>query len=200
MIPHTGEKQFLSVFRLQLNCCGWRKWSAIWVFAMFQICAVAQTAPISSRKMAHQIQRFAEQSFTCLLNQDFDEYLNFVYPSLVAETAEMLNWAKQMQANSIEEGFPLPQRKVKVGKPGPILQYQNELQCVLPVEATIYRNKGPMKATFGVICVSMDGGGRWYILEPGRNGLEELRQKCPNVSPELRLIVPTEYQPVDGKK
>jgi hypothetical protein len=188
MIYQRIEKQYLGSFVLIWGLGFWRNSLILFMLIAFTNGALAQNEPVSKHKMGPRVRSLARESLNCLLQQDFDGYMKFVYPTMLAKTAEVLNPVKNMQAMAKEEGFPLERRKVSVGKPGRILQYQNELQCVLPVKVTICRKTGPMRVKMGMIAVSMDGGNRWYFMSSNRTDIDALRREYPNLSPDLRLI------------
>lgn len=84
--------------------------------------------------------------------------------------------------------------KITYGNPGKVVKFRKEMQTTLPQTTEITSPFGDLVLRSTLIAISRDNGQKWYFYDTSLGKAEELKNKLPNLSPEL--VVPPATEPV----
>jgi len=129
-----------------------------------------------------------------IVNQDFNNYIRFMDPRIIALAGGKDQLRQDMDSAVVSmrrDGRSI--KEILVGNPGQIILFQNELQCILPQTTIITTPLGQLEAETTLIAISMDKGQNWYFIDTNIYKEDRLRAILPDLSPSL--VIPPESQP-----
>jgi len=129
-----------------------------------------------------------------LIKNDFVAFAEFVHPSIIAYTGgrEKLKANIDSAASAMKQ-FGVEFKKILIGNPGPIIDYKNQLQSVVPQTTTMQTVVGELEVETSLIAISMDKGKRWYFIDTNVYKADNLKKVLPDLSPTLQI--PPQKQP-----
>jgi hypothetical protein len=83
--------------------------------------------------------------------------------------------------------------KITYGNPGRIVKYKNELQTTIPQTTAVTSSIADVEFSGTLVAVSRDKGKNWYFYDTSMGRSEKLKDKLPNLSPEI--VIPPMTQP-----
>jgi hypothetical protein len=83
--------------------------------------------------------------------------------------------------------------KITYGNPGKLVKFRKELQTTLPQTTEITSPFGDLVLSSTLVAISRDNGRKWYFYDTSMGKAEELKNKLPNLSPDL--VIPPAAEP-----
>src|SRR6187397_726119 len=96
------------------------------VFFCFSVVLFAQTQSVVIKTQAMEMAR-------ALLKKDYSTFAHYIHPDILKKAGGQEKLVEKMDTiNAKSKEFGAEIKKVVIGNPGPIINYKNELQCVVP--------------------------------------------------------------------
>ncbi|MBS1599679.1 MAG: hypothetical protein JST75_15745 [Bacteroidetes bacterium] len=129
-----------------------------------------------------------------LIKNDFIAFSEFVHPSIITYTGgkEKLKANIDSAASAMKQ-FGVQFKKILVGNPGPIINYKDQLQSIVPQTTTMQTMMGELEVETSLIAVSMDKGKKWYFIDTNVYKADKIKTALPDLSPQL--VIPPQKQP-----
>lgn len=139
------------------------------------------------------IKEQADRMQEYLLKADFERYAGCMHPIFVKDMGGLqatAQYFEQVEKNLQKEGYLFKQHQV--GEFSPIIHHENQFQGVLTIFLT-YQIMGQQMLTHTHwLVVSEDHGNQWQFLEVTGQKINHVREKLPNVSPDLFIPEPVD--------
>jgi len=129
-----------------------------------------------------------------LIKNDLVAFAEFMHPSVIAYAGgrEKLKANTDSAAAAMKQ-FGVQFKKILIGNPGPIIEYKDQLQSVVPQTTTMQTALGELEVETSLIAVSMDKGKKWYFIDTNIYKADKLKSALPDLSPAL--LIPPQKQP-----
>ena len=89
--------------------------------------------------------------------------------------------------------FGVEFKKIIIGDPGPIVSFQNQLQCVVPQTTTLQTLLGQVEAETSLVAISADKGKKWWFVDTNIYKADKLKKILPELS--AALVIPPQKEP-----
>ncbi|RYD86238.1 MAG: hypothetical protein EOP50_22735 [Sphingobacteriales bacterium] len=148
----------------------------------------------SAQNLATSIKVQAMEMGSALMKNDFDAFVPFMHPSIVAYAGgkEQMK-AKMDSAYAMSKRFNVSFKRYWIGDPKKIVTYKNQLQAVLPQSTTLKMVLGEVSIESSFIVISADGGKHWWFIDTNVYHADKLKDILPDLSPEL--VIPPRSKP-----
>ena len=150
--------------------------------------------PAFSQNLETTIKIQAMDMARALIKNDFVAFAEFMPPGIIEYTGgrEKLKSNIDSAASAMKQ-FGVQFKKILIGNPGPIITYNNQLQCVVPQTTTMQTIMGDLETETSLIAISMDKGKKWYFVDTNVYKEDKLKSALPGLSPAL--VIPPQKQP-----
>jgi hypothetical protein len=148
----------------------------------------------SSQNLQTNIKIQAMDMARALIKNDFTAFAEFVHPNVITLTGgrEKLKTNIDSAASAMKQ-FGVQFKKILIGNPGPIIDYKNQLQSVVPQTTTMQTMMGEMEVETSLIAISMDKGKKWYFIDTNIYKADKIKTVLPDLSPSL--VIPPQKEP-----
>jgi len=152
------------------------------------------SAPVFSQNIQTTIKIQAMDMARALIKNDFNSFVGFMYPKIV-EYAGGREKLKQNMDSASEAmiKFGVEFKKIIIGDPGPIVSFQNQLQCVVPQTTTLQTLLGQVEAETSLVAISADKGKKWWFVDTNIYKADKLKKILPELS--AALVIPPQKEP-----
>ncbi len=129
-----------------------------------------------------------------LIRNDFNAFSKYIHPAILEMAGGREKLKNDMDsANSAMKQFGVQFKKILIGNPGPVISYQNQLQCVVPENTDMLTPLGELNLETSLIAISGDQGKNWYFIDTNVYKVDRLKKVLPGLSPNLEI--PPQKQP-----
>ena len=134
-----------------------------------------------------------------LEKSDIRGYVEFVHPAVLDMMGGKEQYIGQLENSRKDmKKLGISYLTVKSGTPSAIIQYGNELQCVVPQVVEIKTTAGVLRNESSLIAVSSDEGQTWLFIDTGGKDLQGVKEYFPKLSDEL--IIPPSSQTMEDEQ
>jgi hypothetical protein len=129
-----------------------------------------------------------------LVKNDFARFSKYLPPAIIeyAGGSDKLKMNMDSASRAMKQ-FAISFKRILIGNPGPIINYKDQLQCVVPQTSTMETPLAELEVTSSLIAISTDQGKNWYFIDTNVYKADKVKKVLPGLSPELR--VPTQQAP-----
>lgn len=129
-----------------------------------------------------------------MVNGDTKSFSKYMLPELIEAGggADKVNFMMDSMF-VVFKSFGGKVNKITYGNPGKIIKYKNELQTTLPQTTEVTSSFGDIQLSSTLVAISRDSGKNWYFYDTSMGRANQLKDKLPNLSPEI--IVPPAEKP-----
>ncbi|HTQ64643.1 MAG TPA: hypothetical protein VMI12_07575 [Puia sp.] len=129
-----------------------------------------------------------------LIKNDFNTFVEFMHPKIIAYAGGKEKLKKNMDsASQAMVQFGVEFKKIIIGDPGPIVSFQDQLQCVVPQTTTLQTLLGQIEAETSLLAISPDKGKKWYFIDTNVYKADKLKKILPDLS--TALVIPPQKEP-----
>ena len=129
-----------------------------------------------------------------LIKNDFNTFVGFMHPKIIAYAGGKEKLKKNMDsASQAMVQFGVEFKKIIIGDPGPIVSFQDQLQCVVPQTTTLQTLLGQIEAETSLLAISPDKGKKWYFIDTNVYKVDKLKKILPDLS--TALVIPPQKEP-----
>jgi hypothetical protein len=123
-----------------------------------------------------------------LVNGDSKTFAKFMLPEMIAAGggADKVNMAMDSMFIVFRE-FGGNVKKITYGNPGTIISYKNELQTTVPQTTEVTSPIADVEFSSTLVAISRDNGKNWYFFDTSMGRIDQLKNKLPNLSPEIKV-------------
>jgi hypothetical protein len=127
-----------------------------------------------------------------MVNGDTKNFSKYMLPELIEAGggAEKVNFMMDSMF-VVLKSFGGKVNKITYGNPGKIVKFKKELQTTLPQTTDFTSSFGDIQVSSTLVAISRDSGKNWYFFDTSMGRADQLKDKLPNLSPEI-IIPPTE--------
>ncbi len=144
-----------------------------------------------AQPLATVIKSQAMEMGKALVVGDVKTFSRFMLPEMIEAGKETGKTQMTMDsAFAIFKSFGGNVERISYGNPGKIVSYKNELQSTLPQTTEITSPFADVVMSSTLVAISRDQGKNWYFIDTSLGKIEQLKDKLPNLSPELVIPVP----------
>jgi len=131
---------------------------------------------------------------TAFMKNDFATFSKYMHPSIIlfAGGKEKMK-TKMDSAYAAMKLFGVSFKRYWIGSPGEIINYNDQLQAVLPQSTTLKTPLGELTAETFLVVISTDKGKNWYFIDTNVYKADKLKSILPDISP--KLIIPPQKKP-----
>lgn len=160
-------------------------------FALFCIFIASS---VSGQNLPTTIKVQAMEVATALMKNDFETFSKYIHPSIIAYAGGKEKLKSRMDsAYDAMKLFGVTFKRYWIGTPGEIINYNGQLQAVLPESTTLKTPLGELTAETSVIVISPDNGKNWWFIDTNIYKADKLKSILPDLSP--KLVIPPQKQP-----
>ena len=157
------------------------------VFFCFSVVLFAQTQSVVIKTQAMEMAR-------ALLKKDYSTFARYIHPDILKKAGGQEKLVEKMDTiNAKSKEFGAEIKKVVIGNPGPVINYKNELQCVVPQSTEMQTVFGKLELETSLIAISSDGGKNWTFIDTSIYNIKDVKASLPHLSPDL--VIPPAKQP-----
>jgi hypothetical protein len=162
------------------------------IIAIFLVILISFSA--SSQNHATTIKVQAMDMASAFMKNDFTTFSKYMHPNIIAFAGGRENMKSKMDsAYAAMKLFGVSFKRYWIGNPGEIINYQNQLQAVLPQSTTLKTPLGELTAETSWVVISTDKGKNWYFIDTNVYKADKLKSILPELSP--KLIIPPQKKP-----
>jgi hypothetical protein len=164
----------------------------LWVLIGCSFTGFAQTTSDGYYRI---IKEQADRMQEYLIKEDFDRYAGCMHPTFIKDVGgvqEVAKYFKKIEQSLRTEGYQLKQHQV--GELSPLIHHNNQLQGVLTLFLTYQIHDQQMLTHTHWLVVSEDHGNTWQFLEVTGQNNKTIRDKIPEISPDL--LIPEPIDPI----
>jgi hypothetical protein len=159
---------------------------------VFTILFIATSA--YSQNMNTVIKTQAMDMAKALIRKDYNTFAKYMHPQVTQAAGGSGKLIQQLDtANAVAAKFGAEVKKVLIGNPSAVINYNKELQATLPQYTEMKTNFGSLTLESTLVAISSDSGKHWYFIDTSVFGINELKKSLPNLSPEL--VIPPSKPP-----
>ena len=119
-------------------------------------------------------------------------FSKFMLPELIeaGNEARLKNGQTEMSLDSVFalfKQFGGNVESITYGNPGKIVKYKNELQSTLPQTTSVTSPFADVVFSSTLVAISRDEGKNWYFYDTNAGRMGQLKNKAPDISPELEI-------------
>jgi len=156
-------------------------------FMFISVDSLAQNLPTTIKVQAMDMA-------SALMKNDFNSFIKYMHPNIIAYAGGKEKMKKDMDsAYEAMKLFGVSFKRYWIGPPGPIVNYKDQLQAVLPESTIIKTLLGDVTAETSVIVISPDQGKNWWFIDTNVYRADKLKDILPDISPQL--IIPPSKKP-----
>jgi hypothetical protein len=130
-----------------------------------------------------------------LVNGDAKTFAKYMLPEMISAGGgeEKVNMAMDSMF-TVFKSFGGNVKKITYGNPGNIISYKKELQTTVPQTTEVTSPIADVVFSSTLVAISRDNGKNWYFFDTSMGRVNQLKDKLPNLSPDL--VIPPPQQPV----
>ncbi len=161
------------------------------IFAFLLLLTVNHTV---AQNLQTAIKTQAMEMSKALIKNDFTAFAEYVHPAIIEITGGRGKLKTNIDsAASAMKQFGIQFKKIFIGNPGPIINYKNQLQSVVPQSTTMQTAMGDLEVESSLIAISMDKGKKWYFIDTNTYKADQIKSALPELSPDL--VIPPQKPP-----
>ncbi|GAB4091307.1 hypothetical protein [Flaviaesturariibacter terrae] len=150
--------------------------------------------PAAAQGHSTRIKTQAMEMANAFMNNDVPTFIRFMHPNIVAFAGGAASMKTKMDsAYHMMKQFNVGFKRYWIGNPGPIVQYRNQLQAVLPQRTTMLTPMGEITMESALLVISSDNGRNWWFIDTNVYHADKLKSILPDLSPEL--VIPPRTKP-----
>ena len=156
------------------------------------ICLIIFASIAVAQPMSTVIKTQALEMGKALVSGDAKTFSKFMLPELIeaGNEARLKNGQTEMSLDSVFalfKQFGGNVESITYGNPGKIVKYKNELQSTLPQTTSVTSPFADVVFSSTLVAISRDEGKNWYFYDTNAGRMGQLKNKAPDVSPELDI-------------
>ena len=154
----------------------------------------SRTLTLDAQNLQSSIKAQAMEMANALVSRDYKAFVQHMHPSIVAFAGGPQKLIGNMDsAGTVMKQFGIVFKKIFIGNPGQVIQYKDQLQCVVPQSTDMQSSFGEMHAETSLVAISKDQGKTWYFIDTNVYQADKLKSILPDLSPNLQI--PAQKQP-----
>jgi len=152
------------------------------------IAMIGLTYRSMAQNLASTIKVQAMEMGTAVINNDFNGFVKFMHPNIVAFAGgkEAMK-AKMDSAYQAMKRFKVSFKRYWIGNPGEIVNHNNQLQALLPQTTIMLTPLGEMTVETHMLVISNDNGKHWWFIDTNVYKADKLKGIMPDLSPKLKI-------------
>jgi len=148
----------------------------------------------NGQNLATTIKVQAMDMGSAFMKNDFATFSKYMHPNIIAFAGGREKMKSKMDSAAMTmKNFGISFKRYWIGSPSEIINYQNQLQSVLPISTTVKTPLGEVIAETSMIVISMDNGKNWYFIDTNVYKVDKVKNVLPDLSP--KLVIPPQKQP-----
>lgn len=148
----------------------------------------------SAQPLSTVIKSQAMEMGKALVAGDLQTFSRFMLPEMIEAGKETGKTQITMDsAFAIFKSFGGNVERISYGNPGKVVTYKNELQATLPQTTEITSPFADIVMSSTLVAISRDNGKNWYFIDTSIGKIQQLKDKLPNLSPDL--VIPEPEKP-----
>lgn len=143
-------------------------------------------APAQNR--ATVIKTQAMDMVKSLMKKDYPRFARYMHPKIIEMAGGKDSLIMKMDTVNTRAGkFGAKIKKVLLGHPASVVNYNTELQTTLPQTTELETPLGNIILETTIIAISTDKGKNWYFIDTSMYSVDEVKKSLPNISPDLTI-------------
>lgn len=162
-------------------------------FVLILILQLGYTA-MGQDRLESVVKQQALEMGKAMVNGDSRNFSRYMLPELLEAGGGAEKVAATIDSMfAMFKSFGGSVKKITYGNPGRIIKFGKELQTTLPQTTEVTSSIADVEFTGTLVAVSRDKGKSWYFYDTSMGRAEKLRDKLPNLSPDI--VVPPMKEP-----
>jgi hypothetical protein len=131
---------------------------------------------------------------SAFMKNDFNNFVKYMHPNIIDFAGGKEKMKQGMDSVSMAmKTFGVSFKRYWIGSPGQIINYNNQLQAVLPISTTMKTLLGDLVAETSMIVISNDNGKNWWFIDTNVYKADKIKNVLPGLSPQL--VIPPQKKP-----
>jgi len=142
----------------------------------------------SQNKFSSKIKSDCEIMINAMKNKNYNIILDYTYPKIIeigGGREKLFSLMKSTYEKMASEGFIFENEILD--EPQNVFIAGKELHCIIPKEEIMKTPRGRIKATYYLLAISKNGGGKWYFIETHMLNDENIKLIFPNFNYDLKI-------------